>query len=853
MDYQLYDITFNSMGETPPPEDEWLPGIGGYVLDDEAYAGRVGSDGYVDKSHMLVIPDTMYFAGLMTAVVSYKSKTITTSGGDQLQVCPLYNGNLNVGYEMSSSSVKVYFCDDDGVTIDSLTMPWNENSSSLSLIGHFDNNGDLDWVSIACEDAGYNPPSSMKYRINTTGFNSTIKNALSQYLYLNYKYDVQVYISKSLEGTDGFQISRFPSDWFSLKTYGTGTGQSQKYNDVVCRLDPGDSDIWDQSAAFCGDPPISTQPLWYYKGTYTRSNLSYDLSLAMGTYHEKNGYSFGSDICRKTSDDKYYNGVDLDQTNIVWTSDLNTPYDIPFQGGKIQLYYNGYNKFLRLLDSEDNVIDSYQFPYPVSGGGSTFVPGNTAYPLYSTVMSCYIAENNNHYYLIGLYQYHSLYDDDNVWIKYGYQTGGVYYAILHEFNANANTLLYHATDEEVIIPENPDDLTGDNISNQTSDPDHKNELGNQIPHPKYNDGEWDDHSTDGIRGSDQPREMGEHSEGKLDQQPGLPGLPSIPSITSTGFMHLFAPSDGEIQQLGQQLASDSVLSDLQKYLGNNPLDFIVGLHVVPGTYTLTTKKYKIDYGAFQSSPSMYGIADEFCELDYGELELKQNYASWLDFNPHTKMSIYLPYIGIKDIDPDRINGTLLKLKYYVDATTGSILAVLTSVRKDNENYGAEYLVGQWAGQALYTIPVTNVQHDNSINAVISIVSAAVSVGAGLATAGATTAAQVGAKVAAGAAIGNAALSAAKSQKTDITMQGSVSGSLSFFTAPDAYIQIEYPLQGRPDDYDHIIGMPSNITSDIAHQPFGNYIEFVNVDLNGLDAPPDEKNAILEMLKGGVYT
>lgn len=858
MDYQLYDITFNSMGETPPPEDEWLPGIGGYVLDDEAYAGRIGSDGYVDKDHMLVIPDTMYFAGLMTAVVSYKSKTITTSGGDQLQVCPLYNGNLNVGYEMSSSSVRVYFCDDDGVTIDSLTMPWNENSSSLSLIGHFDDNGDLDWVSIACEDAGYNPPSSMKYRINTTGFNATIKSALSQYLYLNYKYDVQVYISKSLEGTDGFQLGRFPSDWYSLKTYGTGTGQSQKYNDIVCRLDPGDSDIFDYSAAFWGLPYSSAFPSWHYGAASSMSNPCSQLTAAMGFYLDKNGYALGSDILHILPDGTYYNGIDLDNTKISW-SDITppgTPYDIDFKGGKIRLCFSGLSRYIQILDSEDNVLDSYQMPYPVSGGGSAIPTGQTASGQYNVLMNAYLAEHNNHYYLIGLYQgSNPVYDDDGNAIKYtgtgtsAGMTKCVYYRILKSLNADANTLLYRATDEEVIIPENPDDITGDNASNQTSSPDNKNELGNQIPTPKYNEGEWDDHSTDGIRGGDQPQPTGGNPEGKLDQQPGMPGLPSIPTATSTGFMHLFAPSDSEIQQLGQQLASDSVLTDLQKYLGNNPLDFIVGLHVVPGTYTLTTKKYKIDYGAFQSSPSMYGIDDEFCELDYGSLDLKQIYSSWQDFNPHTKMSIYLPYIGIKDLDPDKINGTLLNLKYLVDASTGSILAMLTSTRKDNANNGAEYLVGQWAGQASYTIPVTNVQHDAAVNSIISVVSAAVGVGMAVGTGGASAMLTAGAA----ASVGNAALSAAKSQKSEISMQGSVSGSLAFFTAPDAYIQIEFPIQGRPDDYDHIIGMPSNITSDIAHQPFGNYIEFVNVDLNGIDAPPDEKNAILEMLKGGVYT
>ena len=421
--------------------------------------------------------------------------------------------------------------------------------------------------------------------------------------------------------------------------------------------------------------------------------------------------------------------------------------------------------------------------------------------------------------------------------------------MLYKFSNEGNTLLYRATDQEKIVPADPEDLTADETSNQTSDGDDVNEYGEQIPKPKYNEGDWGDGTSEGIRGSGQGRTTGGNSERTLDQQPGMPGLPSIPTAVSTGFMKLYNPSDGEIQAFCTELTGDSVLLDLKKYLGNNPLDFIVGLQVVPGSYSTSANKYYIEYGSFHSNVSMYAITDEFTEIDYGTLQLFEMYGSWEDYNPHTKMSIYLPYIGIRELDPDRINGTLLSLKYYVDAVTGSILAVLTSTRKDSGNDGAEYLVGQWAGQASYTIPLTNTQHNSAVNAVIGIVGAGVGIGTAVATGGAS------ALVTAGAigSVGNALLSGAKSQKTDITLQGGVSGNLAFFTAPDAYVQIEYPLEGRPDDYDHIIGMPSNITTTLKQQPLNNYIEFVNVDVSGIDAPKDEKQMIVDLLTGGVYT
>lgn len=836
MSVNFYDVNFN---QSPDLTQTNIPAISGYIIDDDGYNNRVAYEGRISEGNLISKASA---TNNIPGAISMARKRIEIDESTSITCCPLRQGN-NVYVIYSDVIATVVIVDDSGNTVESLTIDYDSNSSNLSFIGHFDSNDELDWLSICCTHYDEVTQSSM-YIINTDGFSSSFTNGMKPYTYLKYQYPYQVVIQKALRGTDGFQISRFPADWYDKKIYGTGDGQSTKYNEVVCRLDDNLA-VWDKSSAFCGDPPISTLPLWYYNGTYTRTNLSPTLSLAMATYL---GDSLGSDILRKLPDGKFYNGYDISQENIVWDGS-STPYEIEFNGGKLQLYYNGYYKFLRLLDAEDNVIDSYQFPYPVSGGGSTFVPGNTAYPLYNTVMSCYLAEYNNHYYLFGLYQRHTLYNDDNNPISYNYQTGGVYYALLYVFSNEGNQILYNATDEERIVPANPDELTADESSNQTSGPDNKNEYGNEIPHPNYSDGDWGDGTSDGIRGSGQGQQTGGDAEGKLDQQPDLPGKPNIPTPVSTGFMKLYAPTEPEIQNLCIELTDDSVLTTLKKYFGNNPLDFIVGLQVVPGDYTKSQYKYKIQYGSYASDVSMYAITDEITELDYGELDLKEIYGSWEDYNPHTKMSIYLPYLGIKEINPDLINGTLLKLKYHIDACTGSILAVLTSVRKDGEMSGKEIVVGQWVGQASYTIPLTNTQHDASVNAVLGVVGATAGIGLAVATGGAS------ALVTAGAigSVGNALLSGAKSQKTDISIQGSVGGGLSFFTGKDAYIQIEFPKEGRPNKYNHIIGMPSNITTTLAEQPLNNYIEFVNVDVSGIDAPTDEKDAIINMLKGGVYT
>lgn len=833
MSVNFYDVNFN---QSPDLTQTNIPAISGYIIDDEGYNNRVAYEGKISEGNLISKASA---TNNIQGAIAMARKRIEIDESTSIVCCPLRQGN-NVYVIYSDVIATVVIVDDSGNTVESLTIDYDSNSSNLSFIGHFDSNDELDWLSICCSHYDEVTQTYM-YIINTDGFSSSFTNGMKPYTYLKYQYPYQVVIQKSLSGTNDFQISRFPTNWFTKKIYGTGEGQSQKYSEVVL---PADDDV---------DAPDKSMAWYEFSPSYWLNLSNVDLSIKMGAYLEEKGYALGSDILRINTDGTFTNGVDLDVSKCVFSSATwNTPYNIDFNGGKIQLYFDGTHKYCRILDSSNNVIDSYQFPYPASGGGSTMTVGQTNFGVGST-SSLYLTEYNNHYYLISLRQYFKpVYDDEGNEIHpssayHVYESS--FFTIVKVFNNDANTLLYKATEQEKIVPANPDELTADESSNQTSDPDNKNEYGNEIPHPKYNEGDWGDGTSDGIRGSGQGQQTGGDAESKLDQQPGLPDKPNIPTPVSTGFMKLYAPTESEIQDLCLELTDDSILTTLKKYFGNNPLDFIVGLQVVPGDYVKSQYKYKIQYGSYASDVSMYAITDEFTTLDYGELDLKEIYGSWEDYNPHTKMSIYLPYIGIKEIDPDKINGTTLKLKYHIDACTGSILAVLTSVRKDGEMSGKEIIVGQWAGQASYTIPLTNTQHDASVNAVLGIVSATAGIGLAVATGGASALVTAGAV----GSVGNALLSGAKSQKTDISMQGSVGGGLSFFTGKDAYIQIEFPKEGRPDDYNHIIGMPSNITTTLAEQPLNNYIEFVNVDVSGIDAPTDEKDAIINMLKGGVYT
>lgn len=58
-------------------------------------------------------------------------------------------------------------------------------------------------------------------------------------------------------------------------------------------------------------------------------------------------------------------------------------------------------------------------------------------------------------------------------------------------------------------------------------------------------------------------------------------------------------------------------------------------------------------------------------LDCGTLELQERYGGFLDYPPYTKMLIYLPYCGFKELDPADVYGHEVHLYYLVDIESGA--------------------------------------------------------------------------------------------------------------------------------------------------------------------------------------
>lgn len=121
---------------------------------------------------------------------------------------------------------------------------------------------------------------------------------------------------------------------------------------------------------------------------------------------------------------------------------------------------------------------------------------------------------------------------------------------------------------------------------------------------------------------------------------------------------------------------DSTFIDNIKLVNNNPIENVCSVKMLPVKVSGEEKKVYIGNVDF-------GINGEKISSNYSPwysekktISLKSDLPLWANYAPFTKMSIYLPYIGYKELDVNRFMGGTIQVKYIVDVLTGMCKAVI---------------------------------------------------------------------------------------------------------------------------------------------------------------------------------
>ena len=305
----------------------------------------------------------------------------------------------------------------------------------------------------------------------------------------------------------------------------------------------------------------------------------------------------------------------------------------------------------------------------------------------------------------------------------------------------------------------------------------------------------------------------------------IPGLPTL-SAVSTGFITLFNPSIGQLQNLSNYMWSNGFDLATFKKLFADPMDCILGLSVVPVSVP-KGETSTVSIGNISTGVSMTKAAAQYVTVDCGTLNVNEYWGAYLDYAPFTKAELYLPYIGTHPIDVDDIMNKSVHVVYHVDILSGACTAFVKC--------GGSVLY-EFIGQCSSSIPVTGNDWTNVINGVLTIAGA---VGTMVATGGAS--APMG--------IQTIASTAVNSMKPTVEKSGSMSGTGGMLAVQTPYLILTRPNQALPARQNTFTGYPSFITSKLGS--LSGYTEIEEIHLENIPGTEQEISEIESLLKEGV--
>lgn len=383
------------------------------------------------------------------------------------------------------------------------------------------------------------------------------------------------------------------------------------------------------------------------------------------------------------------------------------------------------------------------------------------------------------------------------------------------------------------MPTLPDEVI-ETISDPENDPNretHEEEVTDPDTDPTPDPEDWED--------IDDP-ENPDPGPDPIDPDPPVPPtpIPPIPipplptTVSSNKLFTVYNPSSGALDQLGGYLW-DNDLIDILKKIWQNPLDGIISLIQVYCTPSVGSS-HNIILGYLDSGVSAPVVSNQFVSIDCGSVTVPERNQNCTDYVPYTSMELYLPFVGIVEIDTNEFMGGTINVKYKVDVYTGTCLAEVKCTRTSDMTNGA--ILYTYSGNCSQQIPLTSGDARGVLSTLVSAAGAGISIASG-----GSFGIMAGARMIS-ANIGKEML--------HVSHSGNLSANAGIMGQKKPYLIINRDRPYNANSYNKFYGYPCNKTVYLGNM-FGKGFVRLKAGRLRTKATQGEKDEIMELLKEGV--
>ena len=309
------------------------------------------------------------------------------------------------------------------------------------------------------------------------------------------------------------------------------------------------------------------------------------------------------------------------------------------------------------------------------------------------------------------------------------------------------------------------------------------------------------------------------------------------SGVQAGFLSLYSPSTSQLRSLASYLWTSDFVDNVKKMFGD-PMDVIIGLTQMPFTVP-TGVSTSVKAGFIDTGITMPRVSQQYIDFNMGSIKYGTYWGNALDFDPYTKVQIYLPFIGFRTLNTNDVINSTVSLKYRIDCLTGAVTAWVSS---------GSFVKYEFSGQCGASIPVTSQNYNNVINTAINIVS---TVGTGIIGGVATGGLGTMASMATVNGISNVASGIASGgMKPTVQRSGGMGGASSLMGMRTPYLVFQRPKTSLPTNYNSVYGYACNKFLKLSNCKGFTQVEHMHLQVQG--ATDDEMKEIENILHKGVF-
>ena len=315
--------------------------------------------------------------------------------------------------------------------------------------------------------------------------------------------------------------------------------------------------------------------------------------------------------------------------------------------------------------------------------------------------------------------------------------------------------------------------------------------------------------------------------------------PDLPpdDIMLTGIVKMYNPTTSQLASIYNYIYSSpqSVIDNFKK-IWYDPMQSIISLTTVPFLVNVGASE-NVYFCGVDTGVSSAILAGQFQVVDCGTCTIEEEYKSFVEYEPYTTASLYLPFIGFVDLKPSDVIGATVGVKYNIDLLTGECLAFV-KIHKNvgGWNVNIDSVMYAFKGNVISSYPLTG---NNWSNMYSGIAQTVMGIGGAIA----------GNPMALGGIV-NGILQ----PMVSTSRSGAVSGNSGALGEYRPYICFEKPIINIPTGNQFYMGYPTNYGKD-ALEKYHKYTEVdtstlkFNVNVNYITA--DEIDEIKQLLEGGV--